>query len=333
MAEHAFHASMPPAQGRKMLSMCQERVSPMLRVVQGLSDGCCRTLPPDRHTAQWMLMMKNGLRIVVLYLGGWISTAHAAPPPAPVHVYPEPPPLHLYEARVVVTGTDMRSRPAGMAACLRDALVQVSGDPALLADPRVAALERGASALVASYDYVDRMSGLKHNDEQGSSDRPYYLTVRFDPARLDAALRTLGDAPYTGPRPTLLPIVLVRDARQQLFVLTKDGFHLLGQTEAFAAAADRYAMALRLPQAAELTDGAALSGPNLLPVTGTLLWSDAAHGWAAAWQASWDGRAADWSISGVSFDEAFRSAVRGTLGLVAGHPPHAGQVVPASAPP
>ncbi len=256
-----------------------------------------------------------------MFLLGCMAAAQAAPPAGPAHLYPQPPPLHLYEARVVVTGTDMRSRPAGMAACLVDVLVKVSGDPALIGDPRVAALGRDAARLVAGYDYVDRMSGLKRNDEQGSSDRPYYLTVRFDPARVDAALRSLGVAPLNAPRPALLPVVLVQDATRQVFVLTTDGYHLAGQPEAFADAADRYAMKLRLPKAAELADGAALSGPDLLPVTGTLAWSDAAHGWVAHWDASWRGRAADWGVSGVGFDEAFRVAVRGALGLVAGHPP------------
>ena len=263
-------------------------------------------------------------RALILALLGLLSApgaVRAASPPPTLYVYPQPPPLHLYEGRVVVTGTDMRSRPSGMAQCLADVLVQVSGDPGLLTDPRAIALGGNAASLVSSFDYVDRMSGMRHNDEQGSSDRPYYLTVRFGHARLDAALRALGDAPYTGPRPTLLPVVLVRDARQRDFVLTPDGFHLLGQPEAFAAAADRYAMAVRLPKAAELTNGAVLSGPGLLPVSGTLLWSDAAHGWIATWQARWHGRGAHWENTGVSFDEAFRSAVRGALGLAAGHPP------------
>lgn len=233
--------------------------------------------------------------------------------------YPPAPPLHLYEARTMVTGTDLRSRPAGLAACLADVLVKVSGDPALLTDPRALALGREAGKLAAGFDYFDRMSGLKHNDEQGSSDRPYYFTVRFDPARIDAALRRLGDAPYTGPRPTLLPIVLVRDARGRAFVLTGDGEHLIGQPQAFAEAGDRYAMPLHLPSAAELTDGSATAGPDVLPVVGSLAWSDAAHGWVARWQARWHGREAQWGVAGVGFDEAFRVAVRGALALVAGY--------------
>jgi hypothetical protein len=37
--------------------------------------------------------------------------------------------LARYQARTIVTGTDMRSRPAGLAVCLTDVLIKVSGDP------------------------------------------------------------------------------------------------------------------------------------------------------------------------------------------------------------
>ncbi len=146
----------------------------------------------------------------------------------------------------------------------------------------------------------------------------------MSPARIDAALRQLGEAPYTGPRPTLLPVVLVRGARQT-YVLTSDGYHFFGQPESFADAADHFFMPLHLPRAADLTDGAALADPDLLPITGTLAWSDAAHGWIANWDASWHGRTAHWGASGVGFDAAFGLAVSGALGLVSGHPPHGTQ--------
>lgn len=258
--------------------------------------------------------------LLLLCIAGWIGTAHAASPAGPAHLYPQPPPLKLYEARVVVTGTDMRSRPAGLAACLADVLVKVSGDPALLHDPRVAALGPGAREFAYGYDYVDRMAGLKVGDSQGTSDRPYYLTVHFIPERVDAALRQLGEAPYTGKRPTLLPIVLVEGARQT-FVLTSDGYHFYGQPDAFADAADRYFMKLHLPRAGELADGDALASADLLPVTGTLVWSDVEHGWIARWNADWQGHSAHWGVSGVGFDVAFRDAVAGALALVSGHAP------------
>ncbi|WP_457825469.1 DUF2066 domain-containing protein, partial [Staphylococcus aureus] len=76
------------------------------------------------------------------------------------------PPLRLYEARTIVTGTDLRDRPAGLARCLRDVLLQVSGDPALATDPRIADAAAHAENFVRDIDYVDRMSGIAHHDEQ-----------------------------------------------------------------------------------------------------------------------------------------------------------------------
>lgn len=262
--------------------------------------------------------MARGAWLLLLCIAGWIGAARAASPAGPSHLYPQPPPLKLYEARVVVTGTDMRSRPAGLAACLADVLVKVSGDPALLHDPRVAALGKNAREYAYGYDYVDRMAGLKVNDSEGSYDRPYYLTVHFIPERIDAALRQLGEAPYTGPRPTLLPIVLVEGARQT-FVLTSDGYHFYGQPDSFADAADRYFLKLHLPHAAELSDGDALARADFLPVTGTLIWSDSANGWIGQWNATWHGHSAHWGERGVGFDAAFRDAVSGALALISGH--------------
>ncbi len=226
------------------------------------------------------------------------------------------PPLDRYEGRTIVTGTDMRSRPAGMAACLADVLAKVSGDASILEDPRVSSLH--ADRLAADYDYVDRMGGLPHRDEEGSSDRPFWLTVRFDPARLDAALRELGRAPHEGPRPTVVPLVTVRGP-VLLFVLAADGARGADHRAAFAAASDRVGMPLRIPSAAEAAQGLA-EGSDVMPLHGELGWSDAEHGWIADWDAAWQGESRRWQARGVSFDEAYRVGLRGALGLVSGHP-------------
>ena len=81
-----------------------------------------------------------------------------------------------------------------MAACLGDVLVKVSGDPTILDDRRLPALAAHAADYATGLDHRDRMSGIAHHDEQGSSDRPYNLTVRFDPARID------GGAAHARPR-------------------------------------------------------------------------------------------------------------------------------------
>ena len=235
--------------------------------------------------------------------------------PATAGVFSPQPPLGLYEARTILTGTDTRSRPAGLAICLEDVLVKVSGDGALRGDARVAALDPGA--LIVGFSYVDRFSGIPHHDDQGSSDRPFYFTARFDRDRIDAALRQLGDVPFTGPRPAVVPIVVVTNARAS-YVLTSDGPHP-DQRDAMADAADRLATPLHLPATAELANGVALAGS--LPLTGTLAWSDAAHGWIGDWSVRHDGAVHVWHTAGGSYDAAFRSAMQGALGVVAGHAP------------
>jgi len=79
----------------------------------------------------------------------------------------------FYQAYAIVTGTDMRQRPWGMAQCLREVLVKVSGDPRLKDDPRVLELAAHADRFVASFDYVDMMAGIPKKDDQGSYDRPH----------------------------------------------------------------------------------------------------------------------------------------------------------------
>ena len=67
----------------------------------------------------------------------------------------------FYQADAIVTGTDMRQRPWGMAQCLREVLVKLSGDPRLKDDPRVLELAAHADRFVASFDYLDMMAAFR----------------------------------------------------------------------------------------------------------------------------------------------------------------------------
>lgn len=159
---------------------------------------------------------------------------------------------------------------------------------------------------------------MAHHDDQGSSDRPFYLTVRFDRDRIDATLRTLGDAPFAGRRPTVTPVVVVTNTRSA-YVLTSGGPHAPGQREALADAADRLGMPVHLPATGQLADGATLAGTG--PLTGTPAWSDAAHGWVGDWSMPYHGTPHVWRSEGGSYDLAFRAAMQVALGVVAGHAP------------
>jgi hypothetical protein len=215
-----------------------------------------------------------------------------------------------YRAETIVSGTVAETRADGLARCLRDVLVKASGDPRLLDDPRIDALEGKAADLVEDFAYVDRMSDLPHHDEQGSRDRPFTLIAHFSPPKIEAVLARLGEGPWQGERPPLLIRVTIRDRTGASFPMTADADADERLREALLGAADRYGMRVVLPPAAP-RDGVGL--------TGALAWSDVDFGWNGDWRIAWDGSDYRWAIHGVSFDGAFRNAVLGAMAVLAGH--------------
>ncbi len=225
----------------------------------------------------------------------------------------------LYQSDAIVTGTDMRQRPWGFAQCLREVLVKVSGDPRLRNDPRVVALAEHADRLVAGFDYVDLMAHLKKNDDQGSYDRPHRLTVRFDRMKIDALVTELGDTPWRGERPVVVPILMVNGPRPPPYLLTAETPRGAEQRGAFANTASEFGMEVRIPGEAEiagLRDKAEKPGEAI--VIGTLDWSEALPGWVGVWHLRWHGAKHDWGIKGVNYDAAFRDIVRGVVELASG---------------
>jgi hypothetical protein len=216
-----------------------------------------------------------------------------------------------------------------------DVLVKVSGDARLLSDPRVAVAGRQAGALVRDFRYRDLMAGLPTNDEQGTRDRPYELTVNFDPAGIDAALGTLGRKPWTAARPRLAVLLSVRQGAAS-YLLAADGSRGSTMREALAEAAERVGLHAVLPSQAMLDglplkagtwppadrpalDTAAKAAGGDLALTGRLVWSEAALGWIAEWQLAAERRTYRWQLRGVSFDDAFRSGMRGAAQILSGH--------------
>ncbi len=231
----------------------------------------------------------------------------------------------LYRMQAIVTGEGEAERGRGFAPCLEAVLVKVSGDPRLARDPAVAAMAQEAGRFVAGFAYHDRMSGIPVHDEQGTRERPYDLTVSFDPAKIDAALRSLGRAPWPVPRPRLVVLLAVRQS-PSAYILAADGGRGLGQRQALAAAASRHGIEALLPSGALLAaehlgyrqlarlaparlDRLAHDGGGDVALAGSLVWSEAALGWTARWRLAWRGRLHRWQIRGVSFDDAFRDAI------------------------
>ena len=229
--------------------------------------------------------------------------------------------LGLYETSVIVTGTDARSRPAGLGQALAQVLAKVSGNPALLDDPQVAALAPAAPGLVASLAYLDQMSDLPHHDEQGTRDRPYDLLVRFDPASLDAMLEGLGETAWRT-RPSLLVDLRIEPRSGPPLPLRADTAADERHRAALLAAADRAGLQVVLP-----LDRTAASGParpDLAPpppplaLRGTVSWVEGA-GWTGRFTLPWRGRDRAWRVEGVSFDEAYRTAMLGAARVLSGH--------------
>ncbi len=234
----------------------------------------------------------------------------------------------LYQATAIVTGTDLRQRPIGFARCLVEVLIKLTGHPELATDPSVAGLAEHAEAFVASFDYVDPRAGLLHHDDQGTYDRSFELTVRFDPAKIDAVVANLGLAVWDSPRPLLNPVILVREREPTPFLLSVAAPRGAEMRQAASRFAGELGIGIRFPTEADLAEwSVSLFGfpaplmepaPGLARVTGTLSWSVRAMGWVASWRMVAGGAEHSWGMGGVGFDEALGGMVRGAVMLLAG---------------
>jgi len=244
-------------------------------------------------------------------------------------------PDDLYRTQAVVTGKGEANRQLGFRDCLDKAIVRVSGDQRLLAKPALEPFRQSTGHLVASFTYRDRLSNVPIHDEQGSYDRPHDLTCVFDRAKLDAVLADLGGRPWPAPRPTVVPLLAVERGGKR-FVLTSDASDGPFMDVSFTAAAGLVAVPIALPERADL-EQVGLDPQNLwladpaslerlatrvgggVPLLGRLAWSDADLGWVADWRIGFAGRAHDWQVRGVGFDEAFRVAMRGAAQVLSGN--------------
>ena len=240
-----------------------------------------------------------------------------------------------YTARVIVTGKDERNRPAGFRMCFADVLVRASGDYRLAGDKRVPKLAVHAADYITSFSYRDRLEGKPLGDEQGTYDRPHYLTCKFDPTKIDVILKKLGRKPWTGRHPHLVLVVAVH-GRKASGMLTGDGPLDPDMRESLDAAAIRYGMTVELPSVAALqkenitldtvpkANAAALknvaaSSKADLAVRGDLTFKESALGWIATWDFEAGGKRVHWSVRGVNYDAAFRNAVQGVMLALSGN--------------
>jgi uncharacterized protein len=179
------------------------------------------------------------------------------------------------------------------------------------------------------------MSGTPLRDEQGTRDRPYDLTVRFDQAKLDAALRGLGVAPWTAARPRLAVLVGMRSGPVAILV-SSDDERAGNQRDALEAAASKRGLPIVLPSASAFAAAGLtvkqLPGVDLarlqavanatggdLALVGTLVFVDKLLRWSADWRLGWQGTTYRWRIANVTFDGVFRQAMADTAQILSGH--------------
>jgi len=236
----------------------------------------------------------------------------------------------IYQATVITTGMDTRFRNAGFAQALREVLVKSSGEPRLASDRRLDTLLSDAERLVAFFSYRDQMEGIHHHDDQGTYDRPFDLTVQFDWQSINAALARLGEKPWLGERPTIVPLIQVRGHERpfdQEYMISEEEPAAAGQRESLSYCAQKYGVGLRVPSVADLivwnvrpTERPTWSfAADKFVVVGTLDFRLSSSGWVGVWKATWHGMDYRWTISGVSFDKAFDNLVAGAARIASGH--------------
>ena len=240
----------------------------------------------------------------------------------------------LYRGRTLVTGIRDDTRLPALPVCLLDVLAKVSGDARLIHDPQALKLANGATGLATEFSYRDRLAGRMIHDEQGSRDRPYILTITFDPTKVDAALNALGRKPWTTARPNLAFFLTVNNGAN-VYVLSGDGARGIDQREALAAASWQTGMTVTLPSETDLGKQglnaealAAIEPAKLDPVAkamgadlvllGSLVWKKGALGWVAQWKLFDDKAVHAWTVKDVNFDDAFRNALRGSALVLSG---------------
>jgi hypothetical protein len=195
----------------------------------------------------------------------------------------------LYRAAAIVTGRDnVPERERGTREALLAVLARVSADPGVAAEAK----PEDPESFVLERRYTDRKAGVQISDEQGTRDRSFVLEVRFDPARVDALLRSLGREPWRGERPRLLVRLRVTDTAAT-YEVTQDSERGWGQREAIAAAGIKAGIPVVLPpgRAARVLSGKMRMTPE------------------GYWRTEWRLGGERWTVPPATFDRAIENGI------------------------
>ena len=241
----------------------------------------------------------------------------------------------LYRAQTIVTGTGEPNRMEALGPCLEEVLVKVSGAQKLAGDARLAPYKAKAKDDVSAYSYHDQMSGIPIHDEQGTRDRPYDLTVDFDPTKIADVLKQLGVKPWLAHRPVIAVFAGLQQGANG-YVIAADGDRGSDQRDSLQGTATRRGVPIVLPAANDLAksglDAAKLTKaePSSLAglvagkgseatLIGQLAWNDRKLDWSAQWRLDFEGKTHRWRLSAPTYDEAFRRGIGGVAQLMSGN--------------
>jgi hypothetical protein len=224
-----------------------------------------------------------------------------------------PKPSDLYAGRIIVTGRRAETRDPALSPCLEDVLVKVSADPGILKASGLGEVTAQAEGMISEYSYHDRMESIPVHDEQGSRDRPYDLTVYFDPASVNSAITRLGFNPWLQKRPTLFLSVEVHFGERH-YPVTLDGTTGQSHREAILDAAWKRGLSIDLQKAQENTTSGPPAGSPVL--AGDLTWNPDALAWTGRWRFG----ANSWEEQATGFDGIYRDALGRVLPFLRGRP-------------
>lgn len=239
----------------------------------------------------------------------------------------------LYQTTAVTNGFGKTNRDRVLGPMLETVLVKASGDQRLFSDKQVARIAEHASDYFRGFVYRDFLNGRPPNHEQGTYDRPQYLTAEFDPKAVDNELASLGRRPWPAPRPKIVAFIDIYPMKGDDFVLAGAGQGVMAgdMRSALATAADAAGIRIILPSEEAVvgfhrekpdadTFGALAKGlRGDVALVGSLTWNNATPGWTGSWQLAGGDKPGSWEITRVGFDDAFRNAVRGAAQILSGN--------------
>ena len=206
----------------------------------------------------------------------------------------------LYSATVIVTGRDnLAERERGIRAALPLVLAKVSADPAIGDRASAAELSDEAGAMVVGYDYRDRKEGIQIADEQGTRERSFEFTVRFDPPAIDGILADLGATPWPEPRPALAVSLTIDDGASS-YLLARNSEKGYGQRAAFDDESEKLGLDVRLPGDAEAIGAATLEGHMAVTPQGY---------WGTEWRIAAAGVDEHFELPPTTFDDSIAAAL------------------------